>query len=339
MRTSISRISALGAALVAAVGLTACGGGGQDSPTALVVAPGAVVARVGDTAITGATLSHWISVLNQEAATHGSGSSLALQHQALSFLVSAAWLIGEAADRGQAVSGTEVDRRFQQKSRESFPGGEHELDEFLKGTGQTVADLKLKIGVELASARMLRALKSSEPGVSATQVAAYYQQNKSRFEIHERRDVELVEVKTEAAAKQAKKEIEGGKSIAKMSPYRETIERYSGVGGPAAPRIEAAIFAAKPNVLTGPLKLHYVYSVFVFRRAAPAVQKPLAEVEGSIRAQLLTEQHQRTITEFADALERRWTPQTDCRPGFVVRQCRQYKGPQPSTPEDPFTLD
>jgi hypothetical protein len=339
VRTSISRISALGVALLAALGLAACGGGGHDSPTALVVAPGAVVARVGDTAITGATLSHWMSVLNQEAATHGSSSSLALQRQALSFLLSAQWLIGEAADRGQPVSAGEVDRRFQQRSRESFPGGESELDEFLKGTGQTVADLKLKIGVELASARMQHALTSGEPGVSAAQIAAYYRQNIQRFTIHERRDVELVEVKTEAAAKNAKREIEAGKSIADMSPYRETIERYSGVGGPAAPRIEAAIFSAKPNVLTGPLKLHYVYSVFVFRRAMPPVRKPLAEVEASIRAQLLAEQRQRTIAQFADALASRWTPQTDCQPGFVVRQCRQYKGPQPSTPEDPFSID
>ena len=84
----------------------------------------------------------------------GPGRDRALRRQAVELLITAQWLIGEAASRGIAITGLEVRREIDIIEHVDFLGGLRELREFVKPTGQTVADVELHAKVEIARAKL-----------------------------------------------------------------------------------------------------------------------------------------------------------------------------------------
>jgi foldase protein PrsA len=241
-------ISAAGAVLVAVAGFAGCGGGAPDS----------VVARVGQTAITEASLDQWMSV---RAGGGGVSDPLkqrygTLRQQALGFLISSRWLIGEAADQGLKMSAREIEQRFEAKKNASFPGGEAEFQEFLKATGQTVSDTMFEAKAELAASKIRQMLTSREPRITRAQIAGYYNRNRQSFAIAERRELEITNRKSTAQAQRLRREVESGRRLASVT-QSESIERprKTDRGGlPGYLPLEKAIYSAKPNVLIGPVK-------------------------------------------------------------------------------------
>ena len=318
------RGGSVAAAVIVAVGLGACGGNGS----------GGVVVHVGDVAVTQAALEHRMVVVAHEAKPHGTR-----QQQALSLLISSLWLLGEAAKMGEGVSGQEVQRRFEERNR-SFPNGPGELGEYLKVTGQTVTDVKFGIEVELAADRVLGLLKRQEPPISQSEIAAYYVRNKRSFRLAEMRQVELFNSYSKATAAGVKRRVAPGRSLATAFPpptvaggaQRELVVYTMRA---SHEMLRAAILAARPGDIVGPLNVSGRYTIFKVTHVTPAIQQTLAQVHGTIAAQLQAEQSRRTIAGFVAALSRQWTPRTDCRPGYVVQKCRQYSGPK-APEEDPL---
>ena len=325
---SIRCIPALAATLVAILGCAACGGGSSD-----------VVAQVGRYPITKTTLNHWMSVMAGGRVAPGqSKQRQALRQQVLGFLISSQWVIGEAADEGLKVSKQEIEQRFKAKKSASFPGGEAEFHEFLKATGQTTSDIMLEARAELASSKIRGTLTSKEPKITQAQIARYYSQNKQRFAIPERRELEITNRKSKVEADKLKREVESGKSFASVSGRESTKRpRHEAPGYDAT--LERAVYAARPNVLTGPVKLRVDYYLFEVKQIIPGREQTLPEVQGSIEKQLATEQQRRTLAGFIKAWRTKWTARTDCHPGFVVQKCRQHNASKTTPPEDPLTLE
>jgi foldase protein PrsA len=315
--------------LVVAVALSACGGGSESG----------VVATVGHVPITRSTL-------DQRVAAQAPGSSAtharALQEHALSALISVQWLLGEAAELGLNVSDEEVQRRFETDKRESAPNSEGEFREFLEQSGETPSQLRLRIRAELAAAKIRGLVAGREREITATQVADFYRANEQRFVIPEERTIDIVETKHEAEAIRDKREVESGRSVASEEPLHESFRRPSHaalLAGEARWRtIMQTIFAAAPGALTGPMELSAGWSVFVVRHVEPPVQRTLSQVAASIKQTLAAEQHRRAIAGYVAAWTEEWTARTDCRPGYVVAQCRQYRGPRMIASLDPFGL-
>jgi phosphatidylethanolamine-binding protein (PEBP) family uncharacterized protein len=142
-----------------AVGLlVGCGGGSSTSTSAVpvspVAAPAGVTASVADavvmvsgTPIPKVSYQHWVAV---ERALGGSGSPT---HQALGFLITSEWVLGEAAARHIAISDAEVKQRFAKLLHQSFPKA-GSLKAYLAKSGETEADLLARIKVELLAARI-----------------------------------------------------------------------------------------------------------------------------------------------------------------------------------------
>ncbi|HEV3035000.1 MAG TPA: peptidyl-prolyl cis-trans isomerase [Solirubrobacteraceae bacterium] len=316
----LHRILAVGAVLISVAGLSACGG-----------TPSVVAVRVGAVTITRATVEHWMSVTAKERPL----SPRELRWRALDFLIASQWVIGEAAADGIEVSDGESERRLEQEKRELFRNGEAGFQAFLRDTGQAVADVRLRLEVELAATKLRRWVTRDRRKLSKAQIAAYYSRHRGRFGTAERRYYEIDNLPTEEAARKVRGEIEAGRSFASMT-LRESLQRVAGAGAHEA---EKAIFSAKPNILTGPVKVDQDYSLFEVTRIAPATQESLAQARTAIEAQLTAEQQKRTLAQFIRAWRRRWIPRTDCRPGFVVPKCRQYAVAGTSPPEDPLTFD
>jgi hypothetical protein len=324
------------------VGLAACGGGARDS----------VIVRVGEGTITKAALARWIAamapehvapdppryracIVHQEAISPQSVKAelgeecqrqyQALRQQALDFLISSQWLIGEAADSGLRVSDHEVQARLEEGNA-SFP---HPAAQ---------ADARFGIEAELSAAKIRQALIRGEPKVTRAQIAKYYTQNIRRFERQEQRSFDIVErLHSKAAARVVMRKIMLGTSLSKIAVHEELERANIADTAPGNRAIRRAIFVAKPGVLVGPMLLNNLYAVFAVTRIVPRVVQPLTRVQGSIETRLAEEQQRRTLAKFIKTWRSRWTARTDCHPGYVVQKCRQYTGPK--APEDPLALN
>jgi phosphatidylethanolamine-binding protein (PEBP) family uncharacterized protein len=172
-------------ALLAAALLAGCGGGSSTSSTAAVPASPAAstqgstssvdaVAFVSGTPIAKASYEHWLAV---EKAIGGAKSP---SHQALGFLITSEWVLGEAAARHIAVSEAEVKKRWAELEHKSFPKA-GALEKYLAKSGETEADLLARIKVELLAAKIAAKITS---GKSSSQRAALLTGFETNFHTH-----------------------------------------------------------------------------------------------------------------------------------------------------------
>lgn len=115
---------------------------------------GELIACVGTMAIDGATVGHWYTVASKSAGK-GSGPkpTAALLIQVMQFLISADWIMGEAAERNVVVTDAQVRRQFLKIKRQQF-NTRREFRRFLRQSGQTVTDLLLRVRLDLLSTKL-----------------------------------------------------------------------------------------------------------------------------------------------------------------------------------------
>jgi hypothetical protein len=112
---------------------------------------------VGAQAITGATFSQWLTVAKDGIGPSGKGhhvpSASELRTEVLGFLISSDWVLGEAKDLSVSVSAAKVKKEFEHIRKAQFPK-RGEFEAFLRDSGQTIADLLLRVELSLLSARI-----------------------------------------------------------------------------------------------------------------------------------------------------------------------------------------
>ncbi len=360
-------IPALGAVLFAVMGLSACGGIAGDAVvqvngnpiTKSTFAHWMSVAAASTAPATGATPpkpvlpeppKYTACIAHLQAttpATKGKAPTAAqlkpqceqqyksLQQEVLGFLISSEWVIGEASALGVKSSDKEVKKRFEQVKSTQFPKSA-EFEKFLASSGQTVSDLLLRVKLNLLSSKIQQKIAKTKANITQAQVEKYYKENPQRFGTPEKRSVEIILTKTEAAANKAKQEVASGKSFASVAK-RVSIDPTSKANGGLLPQVakgqeektlDAAIFSAKPNALSGPIKTVFGFYVFEVKGTTPGNQLTLAQAQASIKQQLTATQQQAALTKFVASFKKKWTAKTDCRAGFVVTDCKQYKAPK-----------
>jgi foldase protein PrsA len=263
-----------------------------------------------------------------------------LQQEVLGFLISSNWVIGEAKSLGVKISDAEVKKQFEKIKSQQFPKAA-EFEKFLKTSGQSVSDLLLRVKLNLLSQKIQQKIVKQKSKVTQAQIAKYYKENPKRFGVAEKRNVLIILTKTEAQANAAKKEIESGKSfesVAKRVSIDPTSKSNGGkltgvVKGQEEKALDAAIFTAQKNVLLGPIKTAFGYYIFEVKTITAGSQQSLKQAEASIKSQLTATQQQKALSTFVKEFKKKWMSKTDCRAGYVVTDCKQYKAPKTtSTP-------
>jgi foldase protein PrsA len=364
----ISFIAALGAVFFAAVGLAACGGG----------VPGNAVAQVGGTPITKETFEHWMGVAAASTATTPGEKAIvpvppdyteciahleatapkpakgqskpsksqlkseceqqykSLKQEVLGFLISSSWVLGEADNLGVKVSDAEVKKQFEKIKSEQFPKQE-EFKKFLESSGQTVSDLLLRVKLNLLSTKIQQKV-SKKGAVTEAQIEKYYNEHKSQFGAPEKRALLVVLTKTEAEAKQAKQEIESGKSWAEVAKSKSIDPSKSNGGeikavvkGQEVKALDEAAFSAKQGVVGGPIKTPFGYYIYEVKSITPGNPQSLAQAKASIKQQLSTTSSQQALSKFVKEFRKSWTSKTECASGFVVQNCSEYVKPKTSS--------
>jgi PPIC-type PPIASE domain len=307
-------------ALATAVLLLAAGGCGGSE--------GIVVARVGGAEIREPDVAHWARAIEHGATLGGAPAQLddGPRKRALEFLISSRWLMREAAALGVSRSKAAVERVL---SERRVANGTDEFAKTLSETGQTVDDVRLEIATELAGAAIDRELASRAANVRRAEVDKYYERNRQQFAIPETRVVDLIEQLPSSAAASATLALVGGGPRFTRAGRRETLQRgriaTAGLLGKAA--FVHAIFTARVGAVSPPMSLDHGWSAFVVRRIVPPVPVPLAAVRGEIVKRLVAERLRGLRGEFLSDYQAHWRARTSCTRGYVVPECRQYRGP------------
>ncbi len=258
-----------------------------------------------------------------------------LKQEVLGFLISSEWVIGEGSHLGVTVSDKEVKKEFEKIKTQQFPKTA-EFEKFLATSGQSVSDLLLRVKLNMLSSKIQKKIAQGKGSPSKAEIAKYYKENQSRFGTPEKRSVEIILTKTEAAAKSAKAEVQSGKSFASVAKSK-SIDPTSKAKGGLLPEVtkgeeeaalDTAIFAAGKDVLSGPVKTPFGYYVFEVKGNTPGTKQTLAQSEASIKQQLTATKQQTALSKFVKEFKKTWTAKTDCRAEYVVMDCKQYKAPK-----------
>jgi foldase protein PrsA len=292
------------------------------------------LAEISGTPVTESAVRHLAHVLAAEhvPAPHGYTT---LQRYALALLITADWVLGEARRLGVGVS-DEEGARLVGKKTSSFTGGTAEVDEWLRVYGRTLSDVQLQEEVRLAVSRIVALLAGREPRITTAQVATYYGQNKERFATDEQRKVVLGHSGSRSFCDRIKHLLASSSPLPVNSV--ESLE-YAAGGHPAnEDQIFNAIYSAKLGETVGPVKDAGQYFVFKLTDIIPRKQEPLSAVADEIATELHEQQRRTTLTRFAGEWARTWAQRTACRSGWVVAQCRGYRGALSASQVDPFAL-
>lgn len=132
------------------------------------------VAYVSSTPIPKSSYQHWLAV---ETALGAAGSP---SHQALGFLITSEWVLGEAAARHISVSEAEVKQRYAQLVHQSFPKS-GSLKKYLAKSGETEVDLLARIKVELLASKIAAKVTSGKSAAQRTALLSAFEKN---FHVH-----------------------------------------------------------------------------------------------------------------------------------------------------------
>jgi foldase protein PrsA len=319
-RSALRPLVATVVALLTVGQLTACG----DAPSE------SVAVRIDRATIGTRLVGRWAKTIERGGEVDSSlvpaqGSA---RERALEFLISAAWLRGEVADRGLSVPAAEVERRLREQF-DAYADRRSEFEKEIAHLGQTIDDVKLAIWAEIAVAVLRRAVSRQVRPVTRADVVSYYTGNLTRFRVPQARITDLIYgLPSRSAAAVLGKRLGPGRRFAARA-LNEELPLYT-------PSVQArkgntqlihAIFTAKPGTLVGPTRFGRTWVLAVVRRVIPARIKPIATVEGEIATRLSRERHRLALLGFVRAYRSKWRARTACRPGYVVQKCAQYHGP------------
>lgn len=262
-----------------------------------------------------------------------------LKQSVLGYLISANWVLSEAAERGVKVSDAEVKKQFNQIKSQQFPT-EAAFQKFLTSTGYTVSDVLLRVKLDLLSTKLQQKI-SKEAGAKPSQkeIQSYYEQHKTQYGQPEKRNILIILTKTQAQAETAKKEVESGKSFSSVAKA-DSIDPVSKAAGGSLPGVvkgqeekalDEAVFSAKVKVLGGPIKTPFGYYIYQVTKVIPGNQQALSSVQSTIKQQITAEKQQKAVSEFVKNFRKKWTARTECRNEYSVQDCKSYKAPKTST--------
>jgi PPIC-type PPIASE domain len=296
----------------------ACGDTGQDSS----------IVRVAGGGITQATLNHWLTVLTGAGTTEPMDPrSQSLRRPVLSFLISAQWILDEAARQHLTATAIEADARLEllgygEPETFNYNGlpGQAELPALFKSARSDADRVWLMKLAILAAKLEQRFVAAAEQQITPDAIAGYYATHHPQFTRPETRDVEWIVTYSKSLLAKSVGEIRAGKSFVSVAERvsqdkpvmygmkRDNVER----------ELAKHVFAAKPHVIVGPFRQSANHYVFEVTRITPARPQPFVASAAAIRRELA---EKLVSAELPKMLEREWRPSTHCRQRYVVSSC------------------
>jgi parvulin-like peptidyl-prolyl isomerase len=246
------------------------------------------------------------------------------------------WIQGEAEEAGISVTPKEVSDELKKLIAQAFEN-KAQYQKFLKEAHFTAEDVDERVKVQILSEKLQKQTSEEVPQPSDEEVKEYYEASKaSQFTEPETRDARAVRFKEKGEAEKAKAALEKDDSAATWkrlarkstnASTKRTGGRLAGISDGQLPEpLNAAIFAAPPSQIEGPLKEQNGYTVFAVEKVVTEKVKPLAEVESQISNQLNEQAQQAASARFISNYSSKWRSRTFCGDDYTTERCANFKG-------------
>jgi parvulin-like peptidyl-prolyl isomerase len=267
-----------------------------------------------------------------------------VRNAAIGDLLDAAWIQGEAADRGISVTQRQIDAQLEQIVSQNFackkgqdPFQCKELQQFLATSHFSRDDVLARVRLQLLSNELQKQIAEGVPAVTAGEIGDYYDAAKDQFTVPPTRDARLVLNKDKAKVEAAKSKLEQDDSTASWNAVAKqySTDPSSKDNGGLRPGLTEGlleqplskeIFAASTGELVGPVKTPLGYYVFEVEKVRPERTQPLAAVQAQIRSQVSQVQQQQAFQAFVDDFGSKWQQRTICDADYLIERCSNFKG-------------
>jgi parvulin-like peptidyl-prolyl isomerase len=248
--------------------------------------------------------------------------------EVLNYLIPRLWVEGEAASRGIHVTKKQIEQAYEQELKTSNPSlkAPAQLRHFLAASGQTVEDLKWLTTVNLLVNKIELQVQHQAGKVTPKDISAYYDSHRSQYETPETRDLHLVLTSSPATAQKVHNLLSSGQSYSSVASQYSVDSTSKANGGAMlgvstaelTPQLSTKVFAAKPGVLSAPVKTPFGYYVFTVDKVTPAKVQSLKDASASIKALLSQQRVSAAEGAFQSDFTKKWAAETNCREGYQV---------------------
>jgi len=140
----------------------------------------------------------------------------------------------------------------------------------------------------------------------------------------------VVLTKKKGEADQAKRQLDRGasfKAVAKKSSIDDASKAQGGklpdvTKGSQEKGFENAVFAAKKDQISGPVKTQFGYYVFEVTNIKQPSQQSLDQAKETIKNQLKSQRQQKALDGFIKRFREDYKKKTACAKEFVVAECK-----------------
>ncbi len=320
VRTRPARtITALVVALVASIGLAACGGDGGGDGGDLSIGPDADVAiQVGSQKITNGEIDNRAMFLATNPTSDQAVTAPAKDSQEFrEFRLQAAEQLRDervfgilAAQCGKpcAVTDKEVGTQLDQIRDQQFAGSAEQFKKALETRGITEADLRKSLKASLQEQR-LTAREQDKVAYTDTEGMAYYKKNIAQYKLIAEKRIShiLVATKAAAAAIRAEATPENFASLARAKSIDPSAKTPGGedlgsiTAGGLLPELAAAAQALKANQVSAPVQSQFGWHILLSRQVT-ARTKPYDEVKAEIEAQEIPVKQAAAVQPWRDTV-------------------------------------
>ena len=314
-------------ALIAVLGLAACGGGGTSSADV----PDGAIAVVGDKTVTKQEFDQLIEQQKKSAEAQkqdfpapGTAGYEALKAAVVKGLVEQKEWELEAEARGIKVTDQEIETQLNQVKEQNGLTDDQKYQAELAKAGITDAQVHDQVRIRILTTKLTEAL-TKNVAVTDADVKAYYDKNKSQYEQPESREVRHILVKNEALAQELHDKIQSGADFAKLAKKYTQDQASKAAGGKftafkgrTAQPFDDFVFSAKTGELSDPIKTEFGWHLIeTLGPIKPGTTKPLNEVKGSIQSTLLPTKQNAAVQAWLATLPKKYADQISYAPGYA----------------------
>jgi parvulin-like peptidyl-prolyl isomerase len=280
-----------------------------------------------------------------EAPSPSSPQYPTLRDAAMSSVLLARWITGEAEERGITISDTEIDNQLKQIADQQF-GGQKQFEQYLKQAGFSPEQARGEVERSLITNQIESEVVPEQPTVDDSEIENFYEANKDQFSQPESRDVREIVNSDQAKVEQAKTLLEQDDSAenwdkvaAKYSTDKATKDtgglRRGVTEGQSDAAVDDQIFSATEGALIGPIKGEKSYYLIQVDKITAATTTPLEKVASQVRQQLVQGVQQELATDFQTEFIDKWTERSFCAEGYVTDRCANFTPQDACTGDDP----
>jgi foldase protein PrsA len=312
-------------ALVAALGLVACGGSSSAD-----VPPGSI-AVVGGLQVTKAQFDALMEQQKKSAESKsqtfpavGTPEYEAVKATVVKGLVQEREWELEGQAMGIKITDQEIETQLNQLKQQFFQGDEQKYQAELAKQGLTDQQVRDELRTRILSNKIFEAVTKTV-NVTETDIANYYKQNSSNYAQPESRDVRHILVKTQSQAQDLYNQIKGGADFATLAKKYTQDQaskadggKFTAYRGRTVAPFDEFVFKAKTGDLSKPIKTQFGWHIIeVLGPVKPPSETPLAQVSDSIKTTLTQEKQNTAMKTWIAGLQTKYADEISYAPGYA----------------------